>query len=353
MLGEFEKCVDFQPTFGAANTCQYIIEQREGKACGLCKKQDRYRCLFDSRPIPLSHSSVQDFLSCHRLYYLKHVVGIEIRPSQKSDMLKAGTLFDAVTRIRHGQDPKVVNIPGTIEKEEIPDRVVGIIKSINRAMRDLDIKFPDGEVQHEFWKVLPIQDLDGKKYATGLPAEVEVHGFLDVKQDGGFIEYKCTGSPDRYHDARFLASQAAPYFMSDETLDWMDVRAVRYPALRKGKGVDEENDESFADRVYEDIIRRPSWYFPGWNKETRSFGKRFYRSEFDLEEYSGRFRHILREIHEARLMNGFYRNDRACNNLLPGIPCEFQNPCWYNKISETIYQIREKKIEVADGDWGE
>jgi len=120
---------------------------------------------------------------------------------------------------------------------------------------------------------------------------------------------------------------------------------VRVPQLKQtGKNKD-ETPEELQERVYQDAISRPSFYFIGWNSTTRRYGKKYFRTEFDLEDLKSRYLHVFREIFDARITNGFYRNDRVCNNILPGISCDMLSCCRTGNMSEAAYQIRKKKIK--------
>jgi spore coat polysaccharide biosynthesis protein SpsF (cytidylyltransferase family) len=123
------------------------------------------------------------------------------------------------------------------------------------------------------------------------------------------------------------------------------MEVIRTPALKSAGKNKEESAEEYQERVYQDAISRPSFYFLGYNPKTHRYGKKFYRSEFDLDEIKSRYLHVFRELYDARVMDGWYRNDRVCNNVLPGIECDMKSCCRNGNMSETVYQIRKKKIK--------
>lgn len=48
----------------------------------------------------------------------------------------------------------------------------------------------------------------------------------------------------------------------------------------------------------------------------------------------------------ARCLNGWYRNDRVCNNVLPGIQCDMLGICRNNdNFNDATYYVREKKVK--------
>jgi hypothetical protein len=119
---------------------------------------------------------------------------------------------------------------------------------------------------------------------------------------------------------------------------------VRTPDLKStGKNKD-ESAEDYGERVYQDIISRPTHYFLGYDIKTHKYGKKYFRNEFNLEELKGRFIHVFREIYNARWLDGWYKSDRSCSNILPGIACDMLPICRNGNMSEDSYNVREKVI---------
>jgi hypothetical protein len=126
---------------------------------------------------------------------------------------------------------------------------------------------------------------------------------------------------------------------------------ARTPDLKITKR--EENDiAAFGERVYNDVMSRPAHYFIGYNKDTSTYGKKFFRNEFDLTDVRDRYKIIFMNIHEALTCDRFIRNDRSCANTFPGSKCDYLGICRFGTMSEDVYQIREKIawIEPAPAD---
>ena len=334
MLTDFDSniCPDFLPDYELM-WCTYY-EHMESEENGFCKKPQYYRCLADiHRQIPLSYSSINDFLTCHYLYYLKAIRGIQIKDHAKSSALKCGTLWDAVLQKHLGgidrDTDKPYNIPAIIEKYEIDPMDVAKVRGLYRAFKVLEVQIDPGfELQ--------------AKVETKID-NVMVTGYYDRKYADSFVENKLSGRPDLYFDPYFIQSQVGTYFLGSPDLASCIMEVVRIPGLKQKKD-NEESPEEYAERTYQNVITRPSYYFIGWNAKTRRYGKKFFRNEFDLKELEHRFKHVYREIYDARRYEGWYKNDRACNNVLPGIVCDMLPLCRYNNFNEDIYQIRERKV---------
>jgi hypothetical protein len=137
--------------------------------------------------------------------------------------------------------------------------------------------------------------------------------------------------------------QLGTYLMANEAWDSATLEAVRTPSLRTGQGrYSEEDPEEYEERVYGDIVSRPGHYFLGWDRKTRTYGVKFWRSEFDLDEIFSTYVHVLRELKNTLEHGAWYGNNLACH-----VP----TPCLYlpikrsGVVSEEIYERREKSIE--------
>ena len=342
-----EKCPHYNPMFSGDDPTQCSMYLEQGNYCGMCKRVDMYRCLRDvgKKTIHLSHSSIQDFLTCHRLFYIRQIMGLQVKNKHCSKPLKLGKLWDTVLQFKMGKGE--VNPQTVIDDYDIDAYDVETIRSLYRAYRDLGIKVEDGyELQ------API-DIEWNPFEEpkiwdncGTPATVHVKGFYDRKYPNYFVENKLSGRPDGYLDIYFIQSQIATYFLADPSMDKCVMEVVRTPGLRVNR--QEEQDETgrvFGERVYEDIMARPAYYFMGWNKAKQTYGKTFFRREFDLEEVKSRYVDIFREIWEALTCGTMYRNDRGCKGIEPGRGCDFINACRFGMVSDEVYEIRHKEIK--------
>ena len=341
-LDDFDtsKCPDFSPNM-EFNICQYYDYAENEAECGYCKKPENFRCLADTgKIIPLSHSSVQDFLTCHYLYYLKKIRGIEVKDAAKSSPLKMGTLWDAVREKYLGAEK---DIPAIIKQYEMSDLDVAKVRGIFRAYKALEIQVEPG---FELQAKIDMKIGFDKVWKENVPVELLVTGFYDRKYPNYFVENKFSGKPDFYLDPFFIQSQIGTYFLADPELQHVIMEVVRVPALKSAGKNKEETPEELSERIYQDAISRPSHYFIGWNNEKRTYGKKYFRSEFDTDEINSRYLHVFREIFDARICNGYYKNDRVCNNVLPGIQCDMLPICRHGgNFNDQVFRIREKKVK--------
>jgi len=159
-------------------------------------------------------------------------------------------------------------------------------------------------------------------------------------RDRYITEDKFSGSPDFYSKKFALTSQLSTYFLSDPNIDYAIVKAVRAPGQRTGKGrYSGETPEDYSNRVYSDIISRPSYYFMGLNRMKKTYGRKFFRSEFPLDEMRTEHAQVTHEIKWAMRNNAYYRNYLACH-----VPttCGFLPICETGVVSEEMFDMKPK-----------
>lgn len=339
-----ENCSLFNPTFDSRG-CSYYDEADNDWECGFCKRPENYRCIADVyRIIPLSHSLIQNYLTCHWLCYLQNFRGIRIKNEKTSNPLKMGMLWDLVLqKYLGGTDKKgnPIDIPAAIEQYEIEDREVAKVRAIFRAYKDLDIRVDPGYELQAKINLSYANETD----KSGVPynwSKVAITGYYDRLYPGYFVENKLSGRPDNYLDPFFIQSQIGTYFLADPELKYCIMEIVRTPDLKSTGSHKDEDAAEYQERCYQDIISRPSYYFIGWNAEKRTYGKKYFRDEFDMEEIAHRYKCVAAEIQMAWMEGQFYKNDRACSQVLPGIKCDLMPLCRYNRFNDGLYEIRRR-----------
>nr|BDD44338.1 hypothetical protein 14 [Desulfobacterales bacterium] len=167
-------------------------------------------------------------------------------------------------------------------------------------------------------------------------SNVTVNGYIDRAYKNHFVETKLSSRPDFYHVIHNITSQVATYFLSNEQYEYCVIEAVRVPQVKTGYGqYSGESSSSYMDRIYSDILSRPSHYFLGFNRDDKTFGKRFWRTEFPLEQIREDYQKINRDIQRAIEEDSFYQNFLACH--VPAA-CQFLPICETGVVSDSIYE---------------
>jgi len=306
------------------------VEDDSTRPVGFCSFSGEFLCIEDTdgRFPRLSFSTVSDFLDCKWKYFLKHVKGIRTLDPSTGDALKMGVLWDVCVQTIVGNVPKSTIID-TIIKYEIPELAERKVRAVYKAFKDLDIN-------------IDIMCRPQDRFELSINYPFANHTFVltgvyDRKYDDHFVETKFSRSPDYYTNIFNILPQVGTYFASDPAMQYCIMEVVRCPDL---KG-DKDDLDAYQDRCYKDIMARPGWYFPGFNKETRTFGKKFHRAEFNLDEVIERYQDVYYQIADSAYRNAFTKNYKACYRPFP---CDMIPICLFNVMSETQFGIKKKPV---------
>ena len=328
-----KRIVSIEPKEKPVNCLHYINVRSTDPSIithpvGFCSLKEEFLCIEDTdgRFPRLSFSTVSDFLDCHWKYFLKHVKGIRTLDPATGDALKMGQLWDVCLQTLVGDAPRS-KITDTINKYEISDTCEAKVKAIYRAFKDLNI-------------VIDTQCLAQNRFELTLPYNQDkdmyvLTGVFDRKYKDHFVESKFSGSPDFYHNLYNIIPQVGTYFASDKDMNYCIMEVVRAPGIHQK----ELSAEEYLEKCYADIMARPGWYFLGWNKTTRTFGKKFYRKEFDLVEVIERYEDVYYQITDCAKRGKFTKNYKSCYKPFP---CDLIPTCLFNVFSETQFGQKEK-----------
>jgi hypothetical protein len=289
-----------------------------------------------------------------------------------SSALKAGVLWDATKQLHLGEKKSLRDI---INKYEIDDYTVAKVKAIYSAYKYLEIEVDPGyELQAKIdmtydivlppsqfvpsitvgdnhakevvnlWKEAKDQAEDERKWIFPL----KITGFYDRKYENYFAEDKLSSRVENYTEVYPLTSQIGTYFLADPNLEYVIMEVVQFPQQKilkeTKKRTEAETPDQLYERVYNEILSRPSDYFitdGGFKREKKRYGKKFFRGEFNLPEIADSYRQIVIEILSARWSNNWYKNRKACN-FQYGSKCSYLPICENQNVSDAMFAIRNK-----------
>jgi len=258
----------------------------------------------------IRRSYLNDFERCPRLFYYINEAKIVVKPEASSVAQRCGSYLHALVA---GGEEQVYFGP----HEERERKQVEVIYS---CMAELDL-IP--YVEYEVY------------YSRQVAEGVGVEGTLDMVDGNWMGEMKYTSKPDYYLHAFSAQAQLEFYFFLSD-LEVASILPVRQPALRYMEG--KEDVDKFLGRLKEDVLRRPSYYFPHYDPDKQPrWGLKFYRSEFDMDEVERRLRWWFKEIQKCRKHN--YWPQRKQNCLAP-FECAYLSLCEADgTINEAIYSV--------------
>jgi len=318
--------------------CAHYIESHDD-IVGLCSLPSQFRCIekAKSSPMMLSHSSLQNFLRCKRCYYYSNIMGIRVKPERLSRPMLMGSLWDKIQSAQYDGENGEKDM--SLEYYDILNYMdefsIAKVDAVVQAASDIGLKpvlegYVGSQIHFEY-----------------ITDDIALQGFYDRKYTDHFVEMKFSGSPQYYSAPFDIENQVGTYFMADENMKYCIVEVTQAPQqrpLQRGKNrTMDESAAEFQKRIYEAIIKQPSKYFIGLNRSTMTWGKRFYRSEFDLVKIEKRYSCVTTEVQESMERGWYYQNTSACN--LYGGKCDFYPICKSGGyVSDGIYTRREKII---------
>ncbi len=313
-------------TPGDNSPCKHYIRPNDPTDPGFCRQPSQFRCTEAMKhKLPsISYSRLTDFIHCKRRYYHSVIQGIGVQPHHLPEPIKLGRAWDAAVTSKY--DKKHDYLPD-IKPLQLTDIQQAKISALNRSYQDLEIQ-------------ARIDGLLGSQYKVHAPVgRNQIIGYVDVAFDNHIEEIKLSARPDFYTHRENVAYQLGTYFMADDQWDYADVKITRLPGLKSGWGkYDNEYAKKYEERVYGDIISRPGYYFIGWDRKTRTYGVRFWRSEFDLDEIFSTYVYVLEELQDTLRRGSWYPNNLACH-----VPtaCAYLPIKRTGVVSEEIYQRKE------------
>lgn len=317
---------------------------------GLCRLNNHYRCLEDIalNSIMLSHSSIQDFLRCKRLFWYRDILGKILKPYYLSESIKMGVLYDKSQEIIHNTGKESPETMAQYYRDsKMNEYSLAKVKAVYRAYKELiepDMENLVGLQQHFMFE---LSDAD-----VTCPVVTRVHGYYDILYPNYFKECKFTSSKQYYDNIFAIQSQVGTYFLANKDLEYVIMEIIETPkqrVLQSGKQRDfDETADEYEDRIYDDIIQVPSKYFVGIDRNKNKFGLKFWRNEFDFNEISSRYKFITQEICDTIHRNSFYLNDKAC--YMYNSQCEYYGICSTHGYADTsMFMDREKTKQQQGG----
>ena len=315
-----QKCPMLKPTKNLP--CIHYIQSLRSTDPGFCKLSTMFRCIeaIKHKLPAISYRSASDFIRCKLRYKRRVVEGLHVRPTHLPETIKLSQAWNSFIRHQHEEEYSYNDGNEHLLLTKFQEAK---ITAMIRAYRDLDIKSDtDG--------------LLGCHYEINVPiGQQRIFGCIDRAYEDHIVVTKLSAKPDFYTYKENVDFQVGTYLMIDERFEYVDVKITRLPSLQTGRGkYQEESMEDYEERLYGDIVSRPASYFLGLNRKNRTYGIRFWRSEFDLKVILLSYVHIIREIKDTIKHQSWYPNHLACH--VP-TPCEYLPIKRSGVVSEELF----------------
>lgn len=297
---------------------------------GFCLSPQFFRCseYLKHKEPTLSFSAVNTFMRCPKMYYFSNILGLQVKSDFCSDPLMIGSVVDQSITSPPGIP---LPLPETLWQAKAC--------AIMEVFDELKFNINGYSGQREF-----------HYQEDGYP---QIHGFIDLHANDNthFIELKVGKNPNFYLNPFWMRSQLGTYFLSNPDYKYGIVWAIKVPQLKRTGQYKDESLEDYKDRCVRVMLAHPTDYFPGYDKDTNTFGVKFYRTAFDIDENENQYEMGLEGLKKRyRAMawriqkcaeEGYWDPDQtAC---LHPFECNYKRVCETGKIAMEIYEYRKKK----------
>lgn len=315
--------------------CTYLLEAEKEGDNSLCNHPDHFLCteLHKYEPSRVNHSAVQDHMRCPKLDYYKNICGLRPVTQLVNDAVKMGNVWEMLMETKFDIDNQDQNklisekmvwrCKSIINANLLPEREMAIIRALSKAMKSLQLSVPQGEWQVK--DVVAITDSDNIDHPVSF--------VFDVLGDNWFGEIKLCSDFKYYDNAWMIKSQVGLYLALNPHLDYAMVYAVQKPQLKLKKqnktNLRDETIEEYEKRVYDAVIGNGRKYFLDMRGDlddgTRTWGRRFDRAQFDMDELKLRAIEVSKLRSRSMLNEYWMMNETSCNDY--GQECEFLGVC--------------------------
>ena len=314
-----------------ADSKKIDAKKADAKTARLCGLSNRWLCVKDMqhRLPALSVSAILDYCQCKYKFWLKHVIGLEVKPEKKSQTMLMGIIWDKFFQ-NMADIEGIFDIP---EHELLYEENLAKVHALIMAFQELGMR-------EKYCKEYKKEFVEFQYQIYFNIGEQLVVGHVDRAYPDYIVETKLSTRPGNFLEKENIELQVGTYLL-DETQgkNWLGVsmEVTRVPMLRIKPN---EAIEGYANRMYKDIMKRPKHYFASFNRKEKEFGKKFYKSEFALDKIRMIYRNVFRDMRITIDNNLWLKNFRTCKHPYR---CEYYPIYKSGAVSEELYQVREKK----------
>ena len=297
--------------------CIHYIKPDLMGDCGFCKLPNHHHCIdaMRSGKLPMvSHSTISDLMHCPMKVYYTQILGVRAKDEGLPTAVKMGKCVDRFLDLRaqgwpdYSLQAEIDIMAGNLGLDDVS-------RAKARATMAAFIKIgltlePGAQTQPEITTTLR----NGKLVAH-----------LDRLYPNHIVESKFTSRPDTYLDLFNISHQVGTYFLSSPSAEYCIMEVIQVP---QQKLTQKETIEQYEQRIYSDIMLRPGHYFKGYEAAAKRFGRKFWRTEFNLADIKLQYENQLDELYWRCMTNNW-------SELASRILCDLPTPCWFKPICRT------------------
>jgi len=274
----------------------------------------------------ISMTGMKSFVQCRKKYWLRYHQGVTIKPQYAARPMVMGKLWALWLERAYEPDLEHPSIIEAMKLHRLYLEDQAKLRALARAYKELiDIGPGDDFIACELEITHPLNGTN-------------IKGVIDRAYTSYIVESKLSARPDFYTHLENISLQGSTYLLANPEWEAVVVEPTRLPKMETGAGkFSDEDPDEYGERVYQDIISRPSHYFLKLNRKTGTFGVKFWRSEFPLDEIRQMYQVVYRDMKRCEEEDAWYPNELSCH-----VPtqCEYLPIKKTGVVSEEMYDIR-------------
>lgn len=271
----------------------------------------------------LSISQLKQFTTCPYKWYYGYGEGIEIIDEHRSQALHMGKWWDSFVGMRHGEDVE----PDDTYLNDTPKAKCYALANVADNMID--------------WSAMPqVRQVKVDMPIANSNRYDSIIGFLDGYDDVAKTIYEDKLSSDgyRYHRFETIELQVGTYFLGMPEAERCILRAVSLPSQRLSAKQDGDSYIAYQNRLEKEIAGNVSQYFLNYDFAQRTYGRIFWRADFDLSRTQAQIDAVARAIDFCCDTHTFWANTENCD-MFSG--CDYFDICRKNVYNYDIYKKKE------------
>jgi len=335
----------------AGSICKHaLLPEKEGGKT-MCAHENHFLCTeaLKYEPSRVSHSAIMDNLRCHKLDFFKNVGGVEPVEEFSSEAIKMGNRWEAkLEEVSTSTTLAMVKYSNIYLKNQLSRKNEAIMSAFHKAYKELNLTIPAGNWQEK--RIVGLEDYQGQVHPVSCVFDVvhpDTNSFSEIKMTSDFKYYDNTWS---------MRDQVGLYFVLNPEMEYCTMYVVQKPAKQVGPykpsktgkgGVNGESIEAFEDRMFNTFIGNPRAYFLDYRVDTstskREWGRKFYRSMFNLEEIRRRAIDVSQLRMRSARNDYWQENSQSC--FMYGEDCEFKPICMNGGCMTEGFRVKTIKLE--------
>lgn len=277
----------------------------------------------------LSISQLKTFTACPLKWYYGYIERLKKKTEYKSQALLMGTWWDTFTNMKYtGENEADIEVMTLCAENMKLENLAKCYALANIADKYISWENMPQNVQVELESPLESVRFD------------KLYGIADGVSPDGTVGYerKLTSRAENYLTIENVELQIGSYLYISGAKEWV-MQVTQTPALKLGKS---ESISEYQARCEAEIESNLSKYFAGYNYMSQTYGKTYFRSDFDFGKIMGEIQIIAKVIDFMEKNSLYYANTEGCDRWSG---CDYFNICRLGISEYDKFDVKEVEYD--------